>query len=104
MRTLPPSDEIIDTNIPAIDDRLSEEGYITTVTVAGIGSTSTAVVDGFALTGALQEVFLNDDGFGYTSPPIVTVSRSPAGVTSALGAVAFTTSIGNLQAVDFSNW
>jgi hypothetical protein len=50
----------------------------------------------------LQEVFVNDDGYGYTSAPIVTVSRSPAGVTSALGAVvAFTTSIGNLQAVDF---
>jgi hypothetical protein len=95
-------DEIIDTNIPAIDERLSEEGYITTVSVAGIGSTSAAVVDGFALTGALQEVFLNDDGYGYTSAPIVTVSRSPAGVTSALGAVvAFTTSKGNLQAIDF---
>lgn len=95
-------DELIDTNVADIDERLSEEGYITTITIAGIGSTASAVVDGFGLTGALQRVFLNDDGYGYTSPPIVTVSASPAGVTSSRGAVvAFTTSLGNLQAIDF---
>ncbi len=95
-------DEIIDTNIAAIDSRLSEEGYITTVTLAGIGSTAKASVDTFALVGAMQKVTLNDDGSGYTSVPAMTVEASPAGVSTSLGAVvAITTTKGNLAAIDY---
>ena len=95
-------DEIIDTNIAAIDSRLSEEGYITTVTLAGIGSTAKASVDTFALAGAMQKVTLNDDGSGYTSVPAMTVEASPAGVSTSLGAVvAITTTKGNLAAIDY---
>ena len=95
-------DEIIDTNVAAIDSRLSEEGFITTVTLAGIGSTAKASVDTFALSGAMQKVILNDDGSGYTSVPTVTVEASPAGVSTSLGAVvAITTTKGNLAAIDY---
>ena len=95
-------DDIIDTNVAGIDDRLSEEGYITTVNLAGIGSTAKASVDTFALSGALQKITLNDDGSGYTSAPLVSVSPSPAGVSTSLGAVvAITTTQGNLASVDY---
>tara|TARA_B100001057_G_C22862183_1_gene954983 strand:- start:1229 stop:2887 length:1659 start_codon:yes stop_codon:yes gene_type:complete len=95
-------DEIIDTNVAAIDTRLSEEGYITTVSLAGIGSTAKASVDTFALNGSIQKITLNDDGSGYTTPPSVIVQASPAGVSTSLGqCVAITTSKGNLNAIDF---
>jgi len=95
-------DDIIDTNVAGIDERLSEEGYITTVNLAGIGSTAKASVDTFALNGALQKITLNDDGSGYTSAPLVSVSPSPAGVSTSLGAVvAITTTKGTLSSVDY---
>ena len=95
-------DDIIDTNVAGIDERLSEEGFITTVTLAGIGSTAKASVDTFALSGAMRMVTLNDDGSGYTSVPNITVSPSPAGVSTSLGAVvAITTTKGNLAAIDY---
>ena len=95
-------DDLIDTNIAGIDERLSEEGYITTVNLAGIGSTAKASVDTFALNGALQKITLNDDGSGYTSAPLVSVSPSPAGVSTSLGAVvAITTTKGTLSSVDY---
>ena len=95
-------DEIIDTNVAAIDTRLSEEGYITTVSLAGIGSTAKASVDTFALNGSIQKITLNDDGSGYTTPPSVIVQASPAGVSTSLGqCVAITTSKGNLNSIDF---
>ena len=68
------------------------EGEVTTVILAGIGSTALATVDSFASQGALQQIFLNDDGYGYTSAPSVSVGQSPAGVTSSRAtAFAFTT-------------
>ena len=95
-------DDIIDTNVAAIDTRLSEEGNITTVSLAGIGSTAKASVDTFALSGAMQKVTLNDDGSGYTSVPNISVSASPAGVSTSLGAVvAITTTKGQLAAIDY---
>ena len=95
-------DDIIDTNVAGIDERLSEEGYITTVNLAGIGSTAKASVDTFALSGALQKITLNDDGSGYTTVPNITVEASPAGVSTSLGqVVGFITSKGNLAAIDY---
>jgi len=95
-------DDIIDTNVAGIDERLSEEGYITTVNLAGIGSTAKASVDTFALNGALQKITLNDDGSGYTTVPNITVAASPAGVSTSLGqVVGFITSKGNLAAIDY---
>ena len=94
-------DEQFDTNVSFIDERAQEEGEVTTIALAGIGSTALAVVDSFASQGALQQVFLNDDGYGYTSAPTVTIAPSPAGVTSSrAGAFAFTTERSGLFSVD----
>ena len=94
-------DEQFDTNVSFVDERALEEGEVTTVALAGIGSTALAVVDSFASQGALQQIFLNDDGYGYTSAPSVIVGQSPAGVTSSRAtAFAFTTERSGLYSVD----
>ena len=69
-------DEYTDTGVALIDETVMAEGETTTVILAGIGSTALATVDSFAGQGALQQIFLNDDGYGYTSAPSVTVSLS----------------------------
>jgi len=94
-------DEQFDTNVSFVDERALEEGEVTTVALAGIGSTALAVVDSFASQGALQQIFLNDDGYGYTSAPSVIIGQSPAGVTSSRAtAFAFTTERSGLYTVD----
>ena len=94
-------DEYIDTGVSSIDERGMEEGETSTVVLAGIGSTAIAVVDSFASQGALGQIFLNDDGYGYTSAPSVTIEPSPAGVTSSrAGAFAFTTERSGLYSID----
>ena len=94
-------DEQFDTNVSFVDERALEEGEVTTIALAGIGSTALAVVDSFASQGALQQIFLNDDGYGYTSAPSVVIGQSPAGVTSSRAtAFAFTTERSGLYSVD----
>ena len=94
-------DEQFDTNVSFVDERALEEGEVTTVALAGIGSTALALVDSFASQGALHQIFLNDDGYGYTSAPSVVIGQSPAGVTSSRAtAFAFTTERSGLYSVD----
>ena len=94
-------DEYIDTNVAVIDQRVDDEGEVTTVAMAGIGSTAIAIVDSFASQGALQFITLNNDGYNYTSAPSVTIAPSPAGVTSSrAGAFAFNTSRSGLYSLD----
>lgn len=94
-------DEQFDTNVSFVDERALEEGEVTTVALAGIGSTALAIVDSFASQGALQQIFLNDDGYGYISAPSVVIGQSPAGVTSSRAtAFAFTTERSGLYSVD----
>ena len=85
-------DEEIDTSIPEIEERTKDIGFITTLTLVGVGSTAT----GNALVGlstGVQRIYINNDGYGYTSTPTVTISTPPAGGVRAT-AVAITTSIG----------
>jgi len=74
-------DEIIDTSIQGIDTQVQDEGYITTLQLVGVGRTATAVASilGSEPSGYVKEIFLNDGGSGYTSPPIITLSPSPTG-------------------------
>jgi hypothetical protein len=75
-------DEIIDTSIRGIDTRVKDDGYITTLKLIGIGrtATATATITGFAATtGYIKQIFINNDGSGYTSVPTVAISTSPTG-------------------------
>ena len=82
-------DEVIDTSIDEIDEQVQEEGYITTLTLLGIGATATA--SAVINSGYVREVFLNNDGSGYTSTPIIRFTDAPDGGSTAT-AVAITTS------------
>lgn len=85
-------DEVIDTTIEEVDTRVKEEGYITTLNLIGSGSTATA---GAILgTGYIRQVYLNEDGYGFTSPPTVTITPAPSGGTSARGYATLKTSGG----------
>ena len=70
-------DEVIDTSIDEIDTQIEDEGYITTLTLIGIGRSATATA-GIG-SGYVRRVVLNNDGYGYTSPPAVTIGLAPAG-------------------------
>jgi hypothetical protein len=81
-------DEVIDTSIEEIDTQIKDEGYITTLQL--ISSGSVAIAAAIINTGYVREIFLNNDGYGYTSTPIVAISSAPIGGTNA-SAIAITT-------------
>jgi len=85
-------DEEINTSISEIEERTKDIGFITTLTLVGVGSTATGTALVKLSTG-VQKIYLNNDGYGYTSIPTVTISAPPAGGVRAT-AVAITTSIG----------
>jgi len=92
-------DEIIDTSIEEIDTQVQDEGYITTLKLIGIGRTALASVT--VGTGYIKQIFLNNDGGGYTSDPKVAISTSPTGlIGDNATAVAITTIRGGVRSVE----
>jgi hypothetical protein len=89
-------DEILDTSIDEIDERLQDQGYITSLELISIGSTATAT--SLLSTGYVQKVYLTNDGYGYTSTPVVSISTAPSGGINAR-AVAITTSVGGVYSI-----
>ena len=88
--------ELIDTSIGEVDDTVGDEGYITTVNLVGVGITATATVG--ISSGCINEIFLNNDGSGYTSAPNIAISSAPAGGQNAY-AVAITTERANITSI-----
>ena len=74
-------DEVIDTSIDEIDTQIEDEGYITTLTLIGLGRTATATA-GIG-SGYIRQITLNNDGYGYTSIPTIGISSAPSGGTNA---------------------
>ena len=91
-------DEVIDTDIEEIDTQVQETGFITTLNLIGSGTTASAVASLSQPTGYIRELFLNNDGYGYTQVPTVAISTSPSGVNAS--AVAITTSIGGIKSIE----
>jgi len=91
-------DEIIDTSLDEIDTQIQETGFITTLNLIGSGTTASAVASLSQPTGYIRELFLNNDGSGYTQVPTVAISTSPSGVNAS--AVAITTSIGGMKSIE----
>lgn len=90
--------ELIDTAIEEVDNTVEDEGYITTLRLVGTAVTATASISGISsVTPSVGRIVLNDDGYGYTSAPTVTISPPTSGTTAT--AVAITTSIGNVQSI-----
>ena len=92
-------DEVIDTSIEAIDTQVEDVGYIADLQLVGIGITALATP--VVATGAVREIFLNNDGSGFTGTPIVGFSTSPAGVSgSTATAVAITSTRANVTSIE----
>ena len=88
--------ELIDTSIDEVDNTVEDEGYISTVNLVGLGITATATAG--ISSGCIREIFLNNDGYGYTSAPTVSISAAPASGFSA-NAVAITTTRANITSI-----
>jgi hypothetical protein len=88
--------EFVDTSIAEIDNQLKEEGYITTIDLVGVAQTATATVG--VSSGRVAEIFLNNDGSGFTSAPTITFSDAPSGGHNA-SAVAITTERANITSI-----
>jgi hypothetical protein len=74
-------DEVIDTSIEDIDTKVQDQGYTSTLIMTGVGRTS--VASAIIGSGYVNKIYLNNDGYGYTSSPTVQFSPSPTGETAA---------------------
>ena len=89
-------DEVIDTSLEIIDTQVQDEGYIATLQLVGVGRTATATP--ILGSGYIREIFLNNDGSGFTGTPTVAISTSPSGLSGDNAtAVAFNESKCNIN-------
>ena len=92
-------DEVIDTSLNIIDTQVQDEGYIATLQLVGVGRTALATP--ILGSGYIREIFLNNDGSGFTGTPTVAISTSPSGQTGDNAtAVAFTTTRANVTSIE----
>ena len=89
-------DEVLDTTIDAIDSVINDKGYIIDLRLFDGGSTAVGVAS--TGTGYISEITLENDGYGFTSTPLVGITTAPAGGTNAT-AVAITTTRNNITSV-----
>ena len=96
-------DEVIDTGVDVIDTQVEEEGYITTLKLVGSGQTASA--SALINSKYVREIFLNNDGNGYTSPPIIKFDDSPAsgGTATAIGILTTRGGITSLKSIQMTN-
>jgi len=87
--------EVIDTDIDEIDERTSNIGEIISLKMVGYGNTAVLGVD--LARGYVRDIFLNNQGYNYSSTPTVTFSAPISGRTAT--AVAITTSIGGARSI-----
>ena len=92
-------DEVLDTSIDEIDTTIQDTGFITTLNLIGLGRTATANANLSATTGYIKEIFINNDGSGYTGTPTVAISTAPSGGINAT-AVAITTNKAGIYSID----
>ena len=91
-------DEVIDTNVNSIDKVVQTEGYIARLILSGVGSTATANT---TLTfGAVQQIFLQNDGYGYLAAPTVSISTSPGVDATAVAIMTSRSGIGTAKSID----
>jgi len=95
-------DEVIDTSIQAIDTQVKDDGYISTLKLIGIGQTAEATAS--IASGFISELYLNNDGSGYTSQPTITFSDSPANDTArAIGILTTRANVTSIEKILFLN-
>ena len=91
-------DEVIDTNVNAIDEVVQTDGYIARLLLSGVGSTATANTT--LAFGAVQQIFLQNDGYGYLTAPTVSISTSPGVDATAVAIMTSRSGIGTAKSID----
>ena len=91
-------DEVIDTNVNTIDSVVQTDGYIARLVLSGIGSTATANTT--LAFGAVQQIFLQNDGYGYLAAPTVSISTSPGVDATAVAIMTSRSGIGTAKSID----
>jgi hypothetical protein len=91
-------DEVIDTNVETIDRVVQTDGYSARLILSGIGSTATANTT--LNFGAVQQIFLQNDGFGYLTAPTVSISTSPGVDATAVAIMTSRSGIGTAKSID----
>lgn len=76
-------DEVLNVGIDEIDDNVESEGYITTLSLVGVGSTATATAS--IVNGGVRLVTVTNRGTGYESAPNVVFSKSSSFGGTAIG-------------------
>ena len=81
-----------------IDETLVNYGYMTELQLISIGSTATLNIG--TSSGYIRNIFLNEDGYGYTTTPNVVIDGpGPVGGGITATAVAITTSVYGVHSV-----
>ena len=91
-------DEVIDTNVNAIDEVVQTEGYIARLVLSDIGSLATANTT--LNFGAVQQIFLQNDGYGYLTAPTVSISTSPGVDATAVAIMTSRSGVGTAKSID----
>ena len=91
-------DEVIDTNVNTIDSVVQTDGYIARLVLSGVGSTATANTT--LAFGAVTQIFLQNDGYGYLAAPTVSISTSPGVDATAVAIMTSRSGIGTAKSID----
>ena len=91
-------DEVIDTNVNKIDSVVQTDGYIARLILSGVGSTATANTT--LNFGAVTQIFLQNDGYGYLAAPTVSISTSPGVDATAVAIMTSRSGIGTAKSID----
>ena len=92
--------EVIDTSIDAIDTQVQDEGFITTLNMVSAGTTAAATAVLSQPTGYVRELFLTNDGSGYTTTPTVAISTASGATGVSATAVAITTTRAGVKSIE----
>ncbi len=91
-------DEVIDTNVNPIDKVVQTDGYIARLVLSGVGSVATA--NATLNFGAVQQIFVQNDGYGYLAAPTVSISTSPGVDATAVAIMTERSGIGTAKSID----
>ena len=91
-------DEVIDTNVEKIDQVVQTDGYAARLILSGIGSLATANTT--LNFGAVQQIFVQNDGYGYLTAPTVSISTSPGVDATAVAIMTSRSGIGTAKSID----
>ena len=91
-------DEVIDTNVEKIDKVVQTDGYAARLILSGVGVTATANTT--LNFGAVQQIFVQNDGYGYLTAPTVSISTSPGVDATAVAIMTSRSGIGTAKSID----